>query len=69
MFKSNWTTWEDILVFNFSTCSYLLQGKKNVKTNSKKFKVTKCGSDKFNAAETSNVTEEKLIEKNLFNNL
>ena len=31
LFRSNWTRWEDILVFTFGCANYLLQGKKNMK--------------------------------------
>jgi hypothetical protein len=66
IFSSNWTRWEDILVFTFGYKNYLLQGKKNLKTNRKKFKVTSCSG--LSTAYASNVTEEKLVEKGLFDN-
>lgn len=34
-----WSKWVDICTFSFGSCAYLLQGKVNKNSNSKKFKV------------------------------
>ena len=61
LFKSNWSHWHDIKVFSYGNEAYLLQGKRNIKTNRKKFKMTSICKD-----QGYNVSEEELRDKGLF---
>lgn len=44
LFKSNWTKWQDIAVFNYGNSSYLLQGKRSIRSNRKKFRRVSMGT-------------------------
>jgi len=40
LFPFSWSQWEDIETFSFGGSAYLLQGRKNYRSNAKKFRVT-----------------------------
>jgi|LakMenEpi03Aug12_release.lakeMendotaPanAssembly.Ray.scaffolds.fasta_scaffold2760367_1 hypothetical protein len=54
-----WSRWTDITTFSYGYDSYLLQGKLNKRTNSKKFKITSITS------KDRSISLEKLIESGL----
>lgn len=57
---NSWSKWVDICVFNYYGQSWLLQGKMNSKTNSKKFKITKIGG---HILQTPNCTISEYVLK------
>jgi len=60
-----WSKWVDISAFNYGGQSWLLQGKTNSKTNSKKFKITKIGGHILQTP-CNVVSEEVLKSKGIF---
>ena len=54
-----WSEWKDIQTFHWASDGYLLQGRVNLLSNAKQFRVTKF-KQLFTIAETPNITLEKL---------
>jgi hypothetical protein len=61
----SWTRWVDIDTFSYSSEAYLLQAKKNRKTNAKQFRVTSTSPSFFTNAAVRQLPFEDLKKANL----
>jgi len=61
-----WSNWVDVLTFSFGSNAYLLQAKRNRRTNAKRFRVTEM-KQRMETAAPSHVSMEELEERGLIN--